>query len=458
MIGLLEKEKINTTKNIEEILQDDEYIRSFTCNDAESREHIANHQFDLNQIAQYVSNGIHNILVDKEEKYLHVVDGVRHTTGTPKFANNTIHMFGPCVVYGLCVSDSQTISSHLQRLLNDNSSQGFMVINHGLSYGKDLLNDILYMMATPVSSCDTIIWFSGFMNNEISLLNSAGIKVHSLRKEISHLHNWFLDNPFHCNSAANEIYARKMLQIISPSVTNQSVCTKQSMIEVQNIPLVYDPDALLMSEELCDYIKFLKHHRIDDPTKSKGCVVINANPCTRGHMHLINEALKVVDFLYVFLVQESTLGYSYLDREAMLKQNLKDINNVILLPGGNIFTSVVGFPEYFNRTSSRNVNPLKNHKIFCEKIAPALDITVRFFGHETNDHVTHLLNMTAQKYFPKYGIDVVIIPRLEHENKPISAKDVRLFIKNEEYDNILPLVTPSTFDYLLYIHHYGTTK
>ena len=42
----------------------------------------------------------------------------------------------------------------------------------------------------------------------------------------------------------------------------------------------------------------MESYRIGDTNAIKGCVVLNANPCTKGHIHLITEALKEVDYLY----------------------------------------------------------------------------------------------------------------------------------------------------------------
>lgn len=456
---LNEKEQINTTKSIEQVLQDKCFINDFTDKDSESRDFINEHLYDLNQLAKHVSNGIHNVLVDRDETHLHIVNGNRQTIGNPQYANKTIHIYGPCIVYGLCVSDSKTIPSYIQKLYNENNGNNIKVVNHGLAYGKDLLNDLLYMMATPISTGDVVIWFSGFMNDEIDILRSYGINVYSLKNNVSGLHNWFLNNPFHCNSVANKIYSEKIHQIISTCNNNNYNIKKQSMIEAEKIPLTYDTNALLKSDELEDYISFLKQYKINNDSALKGCVVINANPCTRGHLYLIKEATKEVDHLYIFLVQqEMSDGYSYLDREIMLKQNIKGLNNITVLPGGSIFTSVVGFPEYFNRNSAKKVNPLMNHKIFCEKIAPVLNITVRFFGYEPEDNVTKQLNDTAETFLPKYGIKVKIKPRLKFNDIPISAKDVRKYINERNFDKVKPLVIPETFKYLQNLKLNGTNK
>lgn len=441
-------EHTNIQKSIEEVLQDDDYISSFVGTDSESREYIERHKVDLNQLAKFKSNGIHNILLDKHEKYLNINDGIRFTSDTPRSANKAIHIFGPCIVFGLCVSDSQTIASHLQKLTNQEECIKANVINHGLSYGKDLLNDVLYMMCTPLSAGDTIVWLSGFSSKELSYFKAIDLKVYDLKNKVEGMHNWFLNNPFHCNSIANYVFAKYINEVLISNQFQYCLHGKKSMIEADNISLKFDNDAIIHSPQMDEYIKFLQQYRIDNNQAKKGCVVINANPCTKGHIHLIKEALKEVDFLYIFLVQESSLGFSYLDRESMLKTDLRDINNIVILPGGDIFTSAISFPEYFNRTAQA-INPLNNHRIFCEKIAPALNISIRFFGEESEDNVTRILNMTAKEQLPQYGIRVKIIPRLTYSDKPISAKNVRKYLKQKNIETLSRLVSPETLDYLL---------
>jgi [citrate (pro-3S)-lyase] ligase len=57
-----------------------------------------------------------------------------------------------------------------------------------------------------------------------------------------------------------------------------------------------------------------------------------------------------------------------------------------------------------------------------------------------------------QTQLPKYGIDVVEIPRRTFENTPISASAVRNALKNEELQTVQTLVAPTTFAYLTEKH------
>lgn len=441
----------NSERTIEDLLQDTFVIHSFCGSDLDSLNFIKTHEYDLNQISKIVFNGIHNVLLDSRELGFNIVDGKRMTLGTPDCASRSIHVFGPCIVQGLCVVDSQTIPSLLQRILHENGFDDVRVENHGLAYGKDLLNDLMYMMATPVSGGDIVVWFSGFSEKEERILANCSIPVMDAKQLALGMIGGMLNNPFHCNAESNRTYALRIFQHLSDWLkTTHSCFEPEDLISHYGIPLFINPDAILDSHELRDYIRDIVQYDFHQPSKTKGCVVVNANPCTNGHIYLIEEALKRVDLLYVFLVEESKGSFSYLDREYMLAENYKDNPRVRIVSGGRVLTSALGFPEYFNRGAKpKRIDPILNHKIFALRIAPALGITHRFFGSEPFDEVTRELNRTALHYLPRHGVSVTIIERATAQGSIISAKTVRELYSLNKFYEIAGYVPRSTFSRLL---------
>lgn len=443
------KEVENESLPLEKVLQDVDYLKKFCGNDIESFKMLMKHSTDLNQISKTINNGIYNELVDFSDEEINFIDGKRITIGGFENSTQSIHIFGPCVAQGLCVVDSKTIPSIIQGMLDEFGCCRTRVFNHGISYGKDLVNDLLYMMATPLAPQDIIIWINGFSPQEITFMKGVKIPIIDGKSFAVGLHNWYLNNPFHCNFIANREMAKVIFQQISEIVCSQpfSPSPKSSLIESEHIPLSYDNESLLKSKELDNYVIELKKLRKPNSKIINGCVVVNANPCTNGHVHLIKQARKEVDHLYVFLVEQDTGPFNYLDRELMLKESLKELDGVEIISGGSIFTSSKGFPGYFNR-SRTHTSPLLNHKIFVKKIAPALKISKRFFGEEPSDNITHLLNVTALEYLPKHGIDVKIIKRLAVDGMPVSAKNVRRLYNNRQYKQMEKLVPKFVYHYL----------
>jgi len=446
------KELDNLKKTLEEVINDEDYVKLIYKNDLNSYNHIQRHKQDINQISRIIFNGIHNILLDRRDIDFNIINGQRITIGNPIVAKQKIHFYGPCVIQGLCVSDSQTIPSIVQKNINSLHYKNIQVENHGLAYGKDLINDLLYIMSTNFSKNDIVILMSGFTNEEIEVINRNKITIIDGIKCLRNKQNWFLNSPFHCNTYANKILADIIFkQIRSNLQDNMQKEYIGNIIKNQNMNLRYDSFSIVDTFEMKQYLSTISKYKIKNRDNLKiGSIVMNANPCTYGHIYLIDEALKMVDYLYIFLVEESKNSYDYIDREYMLKSNFKDNNRVCIISGGSILTSEISFPEYFNRNIEyEHIDPTLNIRIFAEMIAPLLNIKYRFFGNEPNDNVTSILNKYAIDEFPKYGIEVHIIQRKEINGIPVSAKTVRSMLKLKNYNQIYNLVPFPTFYRLL---------
>jgi [citrate (pro-3S)-lyase] ligase len=87
--------------------------------------------------------------------------------------------------------------------------------------------------------------------------------------------------------------------------------------------------------------------------------------------------------------------------------------------------------------------------VFGGNIAPALHITKRFVGTEPNCGLTNQYNLSMQKVLPKYGIELVEIPRIESGETAISASRVRAALaEGTDPAELEPLLPPATLAYL----------
>lgn len=451
LMNLNNEELFYLEKPIECAINDIQHVNRICSDDKDSYNYLIKHQKDINRISKFVHNGIYNVLLPQKEKYFNVINGQRLTLNIPPEVHQKVHMFGPCIVQGLCVADSQTIASKLQNIVNDVHIPHVQFCNHGLSYGKDLLNDLLYMMSTDYSKGDIVIWLSGFSQEEIQLFHQLGITIIDGTSCLSGYHDWFFNIPFHCNALANQILANQIFSAISKDLNGLNQTYIGNFINTNKIPLHYDPECIVNSKEMSDFIDELRPFAITDyKYKQIGCIVMNANPCTNGHLWLIKEALKNIDFLFVFLIQESKNSFDYMDREYMLKENLKNMDNVCLLPSGNVLATEISFPEYFNRNDCpEHIKPTLDNIIFGKCVAPVLNIKHRFLGSETNDKITKMFNQECLEILPKFGIKVHILSRLENNGIPISSKTVRSLLKTRNYKEIAKLVPFATYRRLL---------
>ena len=133
---------------------------------------------------------------------------------------------------------------------------------------------------------------------------------------------------------------------------------------------------------------------------------MNCNPFTLGHQYLAEYAAARVAKLYIFVVEEDKSEFPFADRIELVKQGVKHISNVEVLPSGKFIISQQTFSGYFNKAGLQDVavDSSEDVEIFGREIAPTLGITVRFAGEEPKDNVTRQYNETMKEILPRYEI------------------------------------------------------
>ena len=175
-----------------------------------------------------------------------------------------------------------------------------------------------------------------------------------------------------------------------------------------------------------------------------GAVVCNCDPFTLGHRHLIEYAASHCDELYVFAVSEKGSKFSSEERFEMISEGTADIANCHVFESDLYLISRATFPAYFIRDESRAVLVKSDIDIelFCKRIAPALNISIRFAGEEPFSPVTRAYNRRMKELLPANGIRFEEIPRLSE----ISAGKVRSLMEAGEFDKIREMVPESTYE------------
>lgn len=441
------------SKNIQSVINRQEYINKIYRDDLLSKEYILHKIYGISNASRVISNGIHKLLLDQRNPYVNIINGERVTTNYPECFENKIHVYGPCIAQGLCVTDSKTIESFLQRMLNEKLTSKYAVVNHGVGDGGDFLNDLIYLLNTNLHSGDIVIIINEFTDLNQKVMSKYEIKKYECDALFDQKHYWFINHPYHCNANANQLIAQYLLQLIE----NFPEC-KKNVTEIENywvlnnLDVHEDKNALLKHEELKEYEENLKLYRLKNcEEKQIGSIVMNANPFTLGHKYLVEYAAKLVDHLYIFIVQENSDAFSFLDRFYMVQEGCHEYTNVTVLSGGKIMASVYSFPAYFQRngTYDVNVDPSMHLRIFAEQICPILGINQRFFGEEPTDEVTNQLNIYANDVLPGYGVKVTIIKRKKEKGEYISAGTVRRMMQEGRYEEIRNYVPASTFNRLI---------
>ncbi|MEX5412379.1 [citrate (pro-3S)-lyase] ligase [Atlantibacter hermannii] len=186
-----------------------------------------------------------------------------------------------------------------------------------------------------------------------------------------------------------------------------------------------------------------------------GCIVMNANPFTRGHRYLVQRAAAQCDWLHLFLVKEDTSRFPYEDRLALVRAGTADIEKLTVHRGSEYLISRATFPCYFIKEQS-----VINHcyteidlQIFRNHLAPALGITHRFVGTEPFCNVTASYNADMRRILqdptqPAPPVQLTEIERLQYHGIAISASWVRKLLVKRDLATIELLVPDATARYL----------
>lgn len=221
------------------------------------------------------------------------------------------------------------------------------------------------------------------------------------------------------------------------------------------------PKAILMENGrggLPEYKKYLAS--LACPGRN-GAIVMNANPFTKGHRYLIEQAASQVDNLYVIVVKEDRSRFPYVERKAMIEAGCAGLDNVTVCEGSDYAISAATFPTYFLKKldDATDTQIALDLDLFVNHIAQPLGVTVRFAGSEPEDALTRRYNELMAEILPgtsvavvrqaRRPIDFVEIPRLEQKGNPISATSLRRALDKGGFKEAMEYIPKSTVPYLV---------
>lgn len=237
------------------------------------------------------------------------------------------------------------------------------------------------------------------------------------------------------------------------------------------------PNAILMENGrggLPEYRKYLES--LARPGRN-GAIVMNANPFTKGHRYLVEQAASLVDNLYVIVVKEDRSRFPYVERKAMIEAGCAGLDNVVVCEGSDYAISAATFPTYFLKKldDATDTQIALDLDLFVNHIAKPLGVTVRFAGSEPEDALTRRYNELMAEILPgtsvavvrqdhqpdselvegsavrqaRRPIDFVEIPRLEQNGNPISATSLRRALDKGNLKEAMEYIPKSTVPYLV---------
>lgn len=241
--------------------------------------------------------------------------------------------------------------------------------------------------------------------------------------------------------------------------------------------LASSPDAILMENGrggLPEYRKYLES--LARPGRN-GVIVMNANPFTKGHRYLVEQAASLVDNLYVIVVKEDRSRFPYVERKAMIEAGCAGLDNVVVCEGSDYAISAATFPTYFLKKldDATDTQIALDLDLFVNHIAKPLGVTVRFAGSEPEDALTRRYNELMAEILPGTSVavvrqahqpdpelvkgsalrqarrpmDFVEIPRLEQKGKPLSATSLRRALDKGCFKEAMEYIPESSIPYLV---------
>ena len=435
-----EKEQYYSKKSSRYLIKNEELLNSFIPNPEEKafflrQDYMRSTMFD---------DGEKIIQANISYQDLNVLNGVRKTLPEHPNGKNRIYLLGTCTVFGFYTQDHKTIASYLQKLLLENNLD-YTVINKGIMQGQFVLNTLITALQCQIKPGDKIILldcFEGYSSKISDKIIDTSKWFISDKNSNQHM---FFDKPAHCNVAANQIFAKNCFNMIKQQKNSfKEQKSSKSFLNLLNLSLKDDFNKYLMIASIYSHRQELsKYTKIQG---KKGIVIIYACPFTLGHKHLIDEALKIVNHLFVFVITEFFHGYSMLDRFDMVKNALLNYSNITLIHTENYMVSKQYFPKYGNRS----INVMSSDNLIYEEwltekyLYKYLDITYRFLGEEKEDYVTSVLNQVVKKSSAENNIKCIIIPRKTINNCVISAKTFRAAINSGNIELARKLVPDTT--------------
>ena len=461
-----------------------EVDKKFIINDPKERYDFFNNEAKLNELLELlykdnedsqsymrqklkyelyqINNGKYRVFADcSHGDLLNVVNGIRTTCYHNNNENSKkINIYGPCTVAGTFTCDSCTIESYLQLKLNA-EKKNYNVFNYGVSK-EDVINDFERIIDTEFRTGDIVIIISEPTQFAIKVFEKLNVNIYPTSSIFERPHNygnWMLFSDGQINHNGNMALADYIFKTIKPKLDNKS-----EGLEMFKFHLEEEVDNFLLDNpDFNSYINELKKMKEEKNIKGKiGYCIMNCNPFTLGHRYLIEKALEIVNYLYIFILSEDVSTFPFKDRINLVKKGVEDLKNrICVLPMCKWIATIISFPEYYTRKEFSYFDITQDIHLAAKYICPSLGITKQFVGSEPNDSLTRRYNVNIKNVLPKYGIKCYIIERKKikegNDEKAISAKNIRNIIKlssgkspsQEDIENLKKLVPCTTLEYLI---------
>lgn len=432
------------------LLRDEEYISLYSLGN-KGKEYFTELKESLYFDSTRTFENDRVVFRDMDSQLVHIENGIRRTCFQPKEYSHSIYFLGGCTIWGTSVEDRETIPSFIQKQINQSGKQ-YRVVN----LANNLVNASKLIKALEFREGDIFVLLFPFITDKIKEkipVMEIGKKINELRMNKYNGMDCFDGMIQHCGTNGNILYSEiiyKELEKLLPYETNTFLRQneKYTMFRAND----KDLNVLYGYEAFREKLQRQAMESKADRYKKVGSIVMNCNPFTLGHRYLVEYALKEVDYLYLFVVEEDRSFFSFEDRYTMVKKGTEDLRNIAVIGSGSMIASFTTFPAYFKKgkkTPRKGMNSVNvDLRVFGQYIAPVVNIRYRFVGEEPNDPVTAEYNAKMKEILPEFGIQVIEIPRKSYAGNLISANSVRKLYQDGDFKSMKGLAPQTTIEYL----------
>lgn len=296
----------------------------------------------------------------------------------------TIYLVGPCIVGGIGLPNGDIVAN-MYKKLND----------QGLDY--TITRVLIHMDGR--SNFDAVLE-KDIKNNDIVLFIADTIDREDADIELADIYNsyegekWlYADVPIHITDTAVDLIVDGIIEkIIEPMENISDSRYDEKILHKGQKHLTHNEN--IMIKQYLDGLKQYSRKLYG----TAGACIMTCNPFTKGHYHLIEYASRHVDRLYVFVVEEDDFWVPFEDRIEMVRRGTADLNNVVVLPSGNMISRAT-FVSYFEKEIKQDtvIDAEKDIMIFRDYVASTLGISKRFVGEEPGDNITRQYNQVLKK-------------------------------------------------------------
>lgn len=179
-------------------------------------------------------------------------------------------------------------------------------------------------------------------------------------------------------------------------------------------------------------------------------IVMNANPFTKGHEHLVSLASKENDVVHVFVLSEDMSIFPCAERMELVKTGTEFFKNVYVHSTSSYMVSAATFPSYFLKEDEdvTITQARLDARLFKNHIAPVLNIKIRYVGSEPYSAATNIYNQALKKEFNN-DLQLKIIDRISVNENIISASKVRKLLSENRLEEVKKYVPETTYNFLL---------